>query len=80
MDAGHLGPVALTPEVVGAFLAARRAEGYVMWLSPKALVPLRGFLWRLGSGPEFAPGLPVSGGGCRCFGGFRGVAKSRPSS
>jgi site-specific recombinase XerD len=40
MDAGHLEAVALTPQVAGAFLAARRAEGYVLWLSPKGLAPL----------------------------------------
>jgi site-specific recombinase XerD len=55
MDAGHLGPVALTPEAAAAFLAARRAGGYVMWLSPKALAPLLGFLRRLGVVP-----LPVA--------------------
>jgi integrase/recombinase XerD len=55
MDARHLGPMALTPEVTEAFLAARRAEGYVMWLSPKALVPLLGFLRRLGVVPPPAP-------------------------
>jgi hypothetical protein len=59
MDAGRLGPVALTPEVAGAFLAARRAEGYVMWLSPKALAPLLGFLRRLGVVPPPAP-APVT--------------------
>jgi len=51
MDARHLGPMGLTPEAAGSFLAARRAEGYVMWLSPKALVPLLGFLRRLGAAP-----------------------------
>jgi integrase/recombinase XerD len=61
MDAGRLGPVALTPEVAGAFLAARRAEGYVMWLSPKALAPLLGFLRRLGvvPPPAVAPVTPA---------------------
>jgi integrase/recombinase XerD len=59
MDAGRLGAVALTPEVVGAFLVARRAEGYVMWLSPKALAPLLGFLRRLGVVPPPAP-APVT--------------------
>lgn len=59
MDAGRLGPVALTPEVAGAFLAARRAEGYVMWLSPQALAPLLGFLRRLGVVPPPAP-APVT--------------------
>jgi integrase/recombinase XerD len=59
MDAGRLGPMALTPEAAEAFLAARRAEGYVMWLSPKALAPLLGFLRRLGVAPPPAP-APVT--------------------
>ncbi len=59
MDAGRLGPVALTLEVAGAFLAARRAEGYIMWLSPMALAPLLGFLRRLGVVPPPAP-APVT--------------------
>src|SRR5262249_41566021 len=46
----------------GAFLAARRAEGYVMWLSPKALVPLLGFLRRLGVVPPPVP-APVTPAG-----------------
>jgi hypothetical protein len=35
MNAGHIEPASLTPQVTGAFLAARRAEGYVLWLSPE---------------------------------------------
>lgn len=62
MGAGHLGPVALTPEAAAAFLAARRAGGYVMWLSPKALAPLLGFLRRLGVVPlpAAAPVTPAA--------------------
>ena len=41
----------LTPEAADRFLAARRAAGYVLYLSPKALVPLLGFLRRLGAAP-----------------------------
>jgi integrase/recombinase XerD len=59
MDARRLGPAALTPEAAGAFLAARHAEGYVMWLSPKAVAPLLGFLRRLGVAPAPAP-APVT--------------------
>ena len=51
MDAGHLEAAELTPQVTRAFLAARRAAGYVLWLSPKALVPLLGYLRRLGVVP-----------------------------
>jgi integrase/recombinase XerD len=55
MDAGHLEAAALTPRVTGVFLAARRAEGYVLWLSPKALAPLLGYLRRLGVVPVPVP-------------------------
>jgi len=37
-----LDAVTLTPSVLDAFLAARRSQGYTMWLSPKALAPLVG--------------------------------------
>ncbi len=47
----------LTPEVAARFLAARRAAGYTLYLSPKALVPLLGFLRRLGAVPM--PPAPV---------------------
>jgi site-specific recombinase XerD len=46
----------LTAEAAGRFLAARRAAGYVLYLSPKALVPLLGFLRRAGA----APGAPAA--------------------
>ena len=57
MDARHLEVAALTPQVTEAFLVARRAEGYVLWLSPKALVPLLGYLRRLGAAPQPAAAL-----------------------
>jgi integrase/recombinase XerD len=47
-----LGAGALTPQTADRFLAARRAAGYVLYLSPKALVPLLGFLRRIGAAPE----------------------------
>jgi site-specific recombinase XerD len=59
MDAGQLEVAGLTPPVMEAFLAARRAEGYVLWLSPRALVPLLGYLRRLGVAPQPAP-VPVT--------------------
>jgi site-specific recombinase XerD len=59
MDAGQHGVAGLTPLVTEAFLAARRAEGYVLWLSPRALVPLLGYLRRLGVAPQPAP-APVT--------------------
>lgn len=41
----------LTPQVAARFLAARRAAGYTMYLSPKALAPLLGHLRSLGVVP-----------------------------
>lgn len=41
----------LTPAVCAAFLSARRAAGYRMWLSPKALQPLLAYLRDLGVAP-----------------------------
>ena len=55
MDAGRIKAAALTPRVAGEFLAARRAAGYVMWLSPKGLAPLLGYLRRLGAVPVPLP-------------------------
>src|SRR5215469_1419461 len=55
LDAEGLDPGGLTPEAAGRFLAARRAAGYVLYLSPKALVPLLGFLRRIGVAPEVPP-------------------------
>lgn len=46
-----LGAAELTPAVSDAFLAARRAAGYRLWLSPKALMPLLGYLRWLGAAP-----------------------------
>jgi integrase/recombinase XerD len=57
MDAGSHGVAGLTRPVTEAFLAARRAEGYVLWMSPKALVPLLGYLRELGVIPQPAPDL-----------------------
>lgn len=39
MDAGSLSSV-----VLGEFLAARRAQGFTLWLSPRALMPFLGYL------------------------------------
>jgi integrase/recombinase XerD len=38
----------LTTSVLNEFLAARRSQGYTLWLSPKALAPLVGYLRGLG--------------------------------
>jgi len=53
LDAG-----ALTPETAERFLAARRAAGYRLYRSPKALAPLLGFLRRTGVAPEAPPPVP----------------------
>jgi integrase/recombinase XerD len=49
----------LTPQVAGRFLAARRAAGYTKLLSAGALVPLLGYLQRLGA---VSPAGPVEPG------------------
>jgi integrase/recombinase XerD len=53
----------LTPALAERFLAARRAEGYTIYLTPKALAPLLGYLRKLGAipppPPEPAPAGPV---------------------
>ncbi len=59
LDAGGL-----TPEAAQRFLVARRLAGYTQLLSPKALVPLLGYLRRIGAVPEAAPHVaagPVEG-------------------
>ncbi|HEV8276893.1 MAG TPA: tyrosine-type recombinase/integrase [Streptosporangiaceae bacterium] len=55
MEAEQHEVAGLTPPAAEAFLAARRAAGYVMWLSPRALAPLLGYLRRLGAVPAPAP-------------------------
>src|SRR5437870_1753859 len=54
LDAGGL-----TPQVVQRFLAARRAAGYKLSRSPKALVPLLGYLRELGVTPPASPPGPA---------------------
>ena len=43
-----LDAASLTASVLDEFLATRRSQGYTLWLSPKALVPLMGYLRDLG--------------------------------
>ena len=50
----------LTSTRVEEFLAARRAEGYTLWLSGKAMVPLVGYLAGLGVLPASAPVVAVT--------------------
>lgn len=51
----------LTPLVAERFLGARRAAGYTLYLSPKALVPLLGYLRGLGAAPEAPDAAPARG-------------------
>lgn len=46
-----LGAADLTYAVGNAFLITRRASGYTLWLSPKALAPLLQYLRSLGAAP-----------------------------
>jgi len=43
-----LGAADLVMPVLNEFLASRRSQGYVLWLSPKALAPLLGYLRGIG--------------------------------
>ena len=45
----------LNDERMQAFLAARSAQGYTCWLSPRGLAPLLGYLRGVGVAPEPAP-------------------------
>jgi integrase/recombinase XerD len=53
----------LTPQVTLRFLAARRAAGYRLYLSPKALGPLLGYLRGLGIAPLPPPAVPATAAG-----------------
>lgn len=53
-----LGVVDLTPSRVKDFLDARRAEGYTMWLSPKAMIPMLGYLRGIGVVATPVPAAP----------------------
>ncbi len=48
----------LTPERAEDFLVVRRAEGYVLWRSTKAMAPMLGYLRDLGAVPVVAPVAP----------------------
>lgn len=60
LGAAGLGTAALTTPVVGAYLAARRAAGYTAYLTPKALVPLLGYLRGLGVVPQAEIAAPAA--------------------
>jgi integrase/recombinase XerD len=58
LAAEGLGAAGLTPPVAERFLADRRAAGYTGHLSPQALVPLLGYVRRLGVVPPSCPPGP----------------------
>jgi integrase/recombinase XerD len=55
LESEDLDETALTPIAVEAFLAARRAAGYVDHRSSKALAPLLAYLRELGAAPSVPP-------------------------
>jgi integrase/recombinase XerD len=55
LESRGLGPADLTPGRAGEFLQARRAEGYTLLLSQRALRPLLGYLRGLGVLPARPP-------------------------
>jgi len=55
-----LGVEELTPARVEEFLAHRRAEGYTLWLSAKAMAPVLGYLRGVGVVPTPAPAAPAT--------------------
>jgi integrase/recombinase XerD len=55
-----LGVEELTPARVEEFLARRRAEGYTLWLSTKAMVPILDYLRGIGVVPTPAPAPPAT--------------------
>lgn len=58
-----LGVEALSPARVEEFLAQRRAEGYTLWLSAKAMVPMLAYLRGLGVAPVPTPAVPATEAG-----------------
>ncbi len=60
LDSCRLGIDELTPARVEEFLAHRRAEGYTLWLSTKAMVPMLEYLRGLGVVPTPAPTAPAA--------------------
>lgn len=55
-----LGLEALSPSRVEEFLAHRRAEGYTLWLSAKAMIPMLDYLRGIGVAPTPAPAVPAT--------------------
>jgi integrase/recombinase XerD len=60
LDALGLGADELTPARVEEFLVHRRAEGYTLWLSAKAMVPMLTYLRGLGVVTTPSPAAPAT--------------------
>lgn len=60
LESAGLGLDELTPARVEEFLAHRRAAGYTLWLSDKAMAPMLDYLRGLGAVPSPAPAAPAS--------------------
>lgn len=60
LGGAELGTPDLTVPVVEAYLAARRSAGYSAYLTPKALVPLLGYLRELGVTPVAGIAAPAT--------------------
>ena len=76
LAAEGLDTIEITPTVLDTFLAARRANGYTLWLSRKALRPLLEYLRELGATPsEPVVASSASPASCHCT-----LPHSRPST
>lgn len=60
LESRGLGVGVLTPARVEEFLAARRAEGYTLWLSTKAMAPILAYLRGLDAAPMPDPAGPAT--------------------
>jgi integrase/recombinase XerD len=60
LEGQGLGVDELTPPRVGEFLAQRRAEGYTLWLSARAMMPMLDYLRRIGVIATPAAAVPVT--------------------
>jgi integrase/recombinase XerD len=60
LEGQGLGVDELTPPRVAEFLAQRRAEGYTLWLSARAMMPMLDYLRRIGVIATPAPAVPVT--------------------
>jgi site-specific recombinase XerD len=75
LDERDLSAAQLSPARIEEFLASRRAGGQVRWATPRALVPLLGYLRGLGLVPASVAPAPASPGG-RLLAEFAGYLSS----